>query len=150
MSYKIFILIHICILLSLSSVFSQNEEAQILSFRKESNMALKAYNHEKVMSFLTDDVLITTGNGTLLSGKEALINYISSAGDSKIYWIRTTKEVKINKNTGLAWENGIWKGYDSEQGTEAIAGGNYAAMWTKASGEWKIKSQLFVSLPKFN
>ncbi|MGB3145952.1 MAG: DUF4440 domain-containing protein, partial [Maribacter sp.] len=111
-----------------------------------SNQALKALDHTKVLSFLTEDVLTTTGNGTLLSSKKALENYILEAGDSKMYWVRTAHELEVNKKRGLAWENGIWNGYDPDVSDEAIVGGNYSAMWTKASGEWKIKSQLFVTL----
>ena len=117
-----------------------------MKIRVASNDALKAYNNELVLSFLTEDVLTTTGNGTLLAGKTALRNYILSLGDSKMYWIRTTKEIEVNTVKGLAWENGTWKGYDPKQGDKSIVGGKYSAMWTKESGQWLIKSELFVAL----
>ena len=56
-----------------------------------------------------DDVLTTTGSGTLLCGKKALEDYISGGGDSKMYWIRETKEIKVNEKRKLAWEQGSWK-----------------------------------------
>ena len=128
------------------SLYAQTEKEQILALRDASNQALKALDHTKVLSYLTDDVLTTTGNGTVLSSKKALKNYILKAGDSKMYWVRTAQEIKVNDKRGLAWENGIWNGYDPEKSDDAIVGGNYSAMWTKASGTWKIKSQLFVTL----
>lgn len=132
--------------LSISGVFAQNDEQQILKTREASNAALKAYDDALIDSFLTDDVLITTGAGTLLSGKESLKQYVLDAGESKMYWVRTAEAIEVNEAKGLAWENGTWKGYDPEQGNLPIVGGKYAAMWTKASGVWLIKSQLFVTL----
>lgn len=129
-----------------SELVSQTNKEQIHAVRNASNQALKSYNTKKVLSYLTDDVLTTTGNGTLLSGKKALAEYILDGGESKMYWIRDTKEIVVNEKRNLAWENGIWNGYDPEKGNHSIINGKYSAMWTKASDGWKIKSQLFVSL----
>ena len=38
-------------------------ETTIRALRDASNQALKSYDHEKVLSFLTEDVLTTTGLG---------------------------------------------------------------------------------------
>jgi len=131
---------------SATALYAQTEKEQILTLRAASNQALKALDRTKVLSFLTDDVLVTTGNGTLLTSKKALEDYILEAGDSKMYWVRTAQEIELNEKRGLAWENGFWNGYNPEKSDDAIVGGKYSAMWTKASGEWKIKSQLFVTL----
>lgn len=136
----------LCTLFVTSELFSQTDKEQISAIRNESNAALKSYQNDKVLSSLTDNVLTTTGNGTLLCGKEELAKYISDGGKSKMYWIREAKEIKINEKRGLAWENGIWNGYDPEKGEDSRVNGNYSAMWTKESGVWKIKSQLFVTL----
>lgn len=136
----------LCVFLFTTKLFSQTNEEQIAAIRNASNLALKSYQNEEVLSYLTDDVLITTGTGTLLSGKKALEKYILDGGKSKMYWVRETKEIIVNEERGLAWENGIWNGYDPEQGDKSIINGNYSAMWTKESGNWKIKSQLFVAL----
>jgi len=125
---------------------AQSEQAQIKLLRKASNSALQAYDHEKVLSFLSDDVLTTTGNGTLLSSKAALKKYIEAASPSKMYWIRSPKKISVNMDRALAWETGKWKGFDPAKGKQSVVGGKYSAMWTKASGIWKIKSQLFVTL----
>ena len=132
--------------LSVAALSAQTDTEQILAIRNASNQALKAYDNEKVLSYLTADALTTTGNGTLLSNKNALKEYILEGGKSTMYWVRTATEIVVNEKRGLAWENGTWKGYDPKQSDDAFVGGNYSAMWTKASGEWKIKSQLFVTL----
>lgn len=133
-------------LVTRSEVLAQNDEAEIRSIRLASNAALKAYDHEMELSFLTDDCLLTTGAGTLLVGKAALRNYIEVSAPSKMYWVRSPLEIVVNAQNSLAWERGSWKGYDPEQGEHQVVGGNYAAQWTKADGIWKIHSELFVTL----
>ena len=140
------LLAFLCVSLFTSKLFCQTNVEQILAIRNASNLALKLYQSEKVLSYLTDDVLTTTGSGTLLSGKSELEKYILDGGKSQMYWVRETKEIIVNEKRGLAWENGIWNGYDPEKGDSSIVNGNYSAMWTKESGNWKIKSQLFVTL----
>jgi ketosteroid isomerase-like protein len=127
-------------------LLAQADEQQIREAREASNQALKAYQHERVLSFLTEDALTTTGNGTLITGRESLRKYIRDAGPNKMYWVRSPDQIEVNKERGLAWENGTWKGYDPQQGDQPIIGGKYAAMWTRASGKWLIRSQLFVTL----
>ncbi len=68
---------------------------------------------KKYFPILTDDVLTTTGNGTLLCGKEELEAYILAGGKSRMYWIRDTKEITVNANRGLAWETGFWNALQS-------------------------------------
>ncbi len=133
-------------LTSMTTVIAQSDIEQIIAIRNISNDALKALDGELVYASLTDDVMITTGNGTLLNGKKALRNYVRAFDGSTMYWIRTADEIEVNTKEGLAWESGIWKGYDSKKGSGSVVGGKYSAMWTKASGEWLIKSQLFVAL----
>lgn len=136
----------LALLLSGPGLLAQTDEAQIRAVREASNQALKAHDTEAELSFLTEDVLITTGNGTLLSGKEALRNYIEGFGESNMYWVRTPTHLEVNAATGLAWEAGTWKGYDPDQGADPVVGGRYAAQWTRAPGTWKIHSELFVAL----
>jgi ketosteroid isomerase-like protein len=113
--------------------------------RKASNEAIRAFDHELNATFSTDDALITTGAGTLIVGKEAQSAYLKSLKGPKMYWIRTPDEVIVNLKTNLAWETGTWKGY-YENSEVAVIGGKYSAQWTKASGIWLIRSQLFVTL----
>jgi ketosteroid isomerase-like protein len=121
------------------------EIAQILAQREASNQALRAFDEDLNASFSTEDALITTGAGTLISGKKELIKYIQESTGPRMYWIRTPDEVLVNPKTMLAWETGTWKGY-VEGSEEAVVGGKYSAQWTKKYGTWLIHSQLFVTL----
>ncbi|SFO03508.1 hypothetical protein SAMN04488519_103175 [Algoriphagus ornithinivorans] len=136
----------ILILLSLCSIAQESEESQILALRAKSNAALRAFDEELNATFLTDGILITTGAGTLISGKNELLEYIRKASGPRMYWIRTPDEIIVNPETQLAWESGTWKGI-VEGSEEPVVGGNYAAQWTKKSGQWLIQSELFVALP---
>ncbi len=139
------------LLISVNSgeLFAQSPVESILDVREASNAALKALDEEANFQFLTDDVLITTGAGTLLSGKDELKAYIESAVDSPpMFWVRTPAEIIVNEERGLAWETGVWHGYyaDDQNEESHVFHGNYAAQWIHQSGEWKIQSQLFVTL----
>lgn len=125
----------------------QSDEEQILAQREASNQALRNFDDELNDTFLTDDVLITTGAGTLISGKVELMEYIKNSSGPRMYWVRTPDEIKVNPETNLAWETGTWKGF-VEGLKESIVGGKYSAQWTKETGVWLIQSQLFVTLPK--
>jgi ketosteroid isomerase-like protein len=125
---------------------AQNQDIQeILSQREASNQALRAFDEDVNATFSTDDAFITTGAGTLLAGKEALSTYLKSQKGPKMYWIRTPDEVLVNSKTQLAWETGTWKGF-LENSDSPVVSGKYSAQWTKSSGTWLIKSQLFVTL----
>ncbi|SMD42775.1 protein of unknown function [Aquiflexum balticum DSM 16537] len=133
-------------LLIVTFSFAQEAEVtQILAQREASNQALRVFDEELNASFSTEDALITTGAGTLISGKKELIKYIQESTGPRMYWIRTPDEVLVNPKTMLAWETGTWKGY-VEGSDEAVVGGKYSAQWTKKSGTWLIQSQLFVTL----
>lgn len=131
---------------SIKAVQAQEmEKAQILAQREASNQALRAFNEELNATFSTEDAFITTGAGTLIPGNAALDAYIKSQKGPKMFWIRTPDEVLVNPQTMLAWETGTWKGY-YENSDKPVVGGKYSAQWTKASGTWLIRSQLFVTL----
>lgn len=123
----------------------QNDKVEILRLRNAYNAAIKNFSDEQ-FSFLTNDVLTTTGNGTLIRGKENLKRFLQKASVSKMYWVRTPGEIDINTKLGLAWEMGTWKGYNMDTGDKPVVGGKYSAQWAKINGVWKIKSQLFVTL----
>lgn len=132
--------------ISCTQVNAQTDKEQIIKVRNASNEALKSLDNELSYTFLTDDVMITTGNGTLINGKEEFRKYDNEYEDNTMYWIRLADELEVNMERGLAWESGTWKGYDLKKGGKPIVNGKYSAMWTKSSGKWLIKSQLFVTL----
>tara|TARA_R110000868_G_scaffold37111_5_gene131412 strand:+ start:38978 stop:39424 length:447 start_codon:yes stop_codon:yes gene_type:complete len=126
--------------------FAQSSTEEIKSTREASNKALRNYDDELSFTYLTDDVLITTGNGTLITGKGHLRKYVQSATGEPMFWIQTLTDIQVNEERLLAWETGTWEGFNQSDENKPVIGGNYSAMWTKESGTWLIKSQLFVTL----
>ena len=143
---KTYILIFLTI--ALASCRQGDDEQSILEIRKLSNQAIKAQNIEKMAEYLTDDIAITTGNGAIIHGKDALRNYLIPVfRDNKdLYFVRETTDIKINKTGDRAWETGHWKGLRPESPDWKTIGGRYAAMWIKTGNSWKIRSELFVQL----
>lgn len=146
MNWKKSIIIGLFLFFGLTLTYSQSDKEQILALREDSNMALKENNLEKVLSFLTEDVLLTSGHGNLKSGKKAIREYTSQGDLDKYYWLRTPIETEVNEKRGIAWETGTWKVYDRNENRQSQIGGKYSAMWTNETGSWLIKSQLFVTL----
>ena len=127
-------------------VKAQNDKDDILRIRNTYNAALKNYDNQLSLSFMTDGILTTISNGTLIQGKENLREYIKSKSATKMYWVLTPDEIEVNVELGLGWEAGTWKGYTPESGQKSVTGGKYSAQWIKVGGVWKINSELFVKL----
>lgn len=124
----------------------QEDKDEILRLRNSYNASLKNYDYELSLSFLTEGVLTTISNGTLIQGKTNLREYIQANSGTKMYWVRTPSDIDVNSKLGLAWESGTWKGYVPESGKKSVTGGKYSAQWIKINGAWKINSELFVKL----
>jgi len=126
----------------------QENELAIYERREQSNLALTKRAVDEISSYWTDDILITTGNGTLLAGKEKIRRFLKGAYEKmpEVVYERTPLDLKINEEKGFAWESGKWIGYSFGKKESTIASGNYSAMWTKEGELWKIKSHLFVAL----
>jgi ketosteroid isomerase-like protein len=125
---------------------AQHDKDEILQLRNAYNTALKNYDHELSLSFLTDGVLSTISNGTLIQGKQNLREYIRNNSGTKMYWVRTPKEIDVNTDLGVAWETGSWKGYAAGSDEKSVTGGKYSAQWIKVNEAWKVNSELFVKL----
>jgi ketosteroid isomerase-like protein len=125
---------------------TQQDKDEILQLRNAYNTALKNYDNELSLSFLTDGVLSTISNGTLIQGKQNLREYIRNNSGTKMYWVRTPKEIDVNTDLGVAWETGSWKGYAAGSDEKSVTGGKYSAQWIKVNEAWKVNSELFVKL----
>jgi len=140
------IVLFVIALIPTSTAHAQSDEVEIQRLREAYNTALKNYDHELSLSFLTDGVLSTISNGTLIQGKQNLREYIRNNSGTKMYWVRTPKEIDVNAVLGLAWETGSWKGYAAGSDEKSVTGGKYSAQWIKVNGTWKVNSELFVKL----
>ncbi|MDH3733165.1 MAG: DUF4440 domain-containing protein [Gemmatimonadota bacterium] len=122
--------------------------AAVLAAREASNAAIRAHDLDAITSFWTDDILMTAGSGTGEIGIEfwtrAIDEQIRSYPD--VVYVRTPEAVEISAVAPLASERGRWIGTWTAEAGPVESGGTYQAMWRKEGGEWRIRSQLFVTL----
>lgn len=126
----------------------QAEKQSVIENRKRSNLAIKRHQIEGITEHLADDMAITTGNGTVIIGKDSLVNYLQVLFDRNddLFFVREPETITLDQTCSRAWEQGTWAGFRPNTPDWENVGGNYSAMWVKIEGAWKIKSQLFVAL----
>ena len=124
------------------------DKSEILNVRKESNLAFKNHQIEKILSFLTEDLSIAASNGKIISGKTNFKEDLTALfiGNPDLYFVRNSEEVLLNAEKNIAWEKGTWVALRPNTDNWKNYGGSYSAYWAKADGIWKIKSELFVML----
>ncbi len=125
------------------------DEQQIESIRALSNEAIAQHDAVTVASLLAPKYQITTGKGQLFQDTpEAEVagwEEVFATADDIIY-VRTPKNIEISTYLPRAAEHGTWLGpWTTDAGRKEV-GGSYAATWSRIDGEWKILSEVFVTL----
>lgn len=109
--------------------------------RRASNAAIAAKDPDGVTRHYLDDIIVISGEGGKHSGKKNMVRiWRQMFAENIILFERMPVEIVVADGGALAWESGVW------QYANGAKGGNYAAMWCKIKGEWKTRSELFVSL----
>ena len=126
------------------------EAAVIAKARSGSNAAIAAHDAGLVASFLAEEVHVTTGNGSILEGRDAVRKKLEAQFSSQrtLVYERTPTAITISTALPLAAEHGTWKGHWTQADKNVEASGDYLAMWRKADGSWLIRSELFVTLER--
>ena len=148
MSFPIKTLVITLLCIMTTACQTEMHKKSIQQIRNRSNQAFREQNIADIASYLTDDIVITTGSGALIHGKDSLHNYLAVvyAKNPDLYFVRKTTMIKINQTKDRAWETGTWKGFRPKTPDWNAPGGRYSAMWIKTAGSWKIRSELFVQL----
>lgn len=132
------------IIMSLHTSYAQmSDEQQIRNSREDSNKAIAAKDIGALSKYWLDDFIVVRGNGTQMTGKEAIIEVWKKmfTETPEVKFIRTPTEIKISNDKTFAWEKGTWEGFNTYS-----KGGEYSAMWRKVNSEWKLQAELFVAL----
>lgn len=123
-------------------------EDAIRARRKLTNRLIAAHEAERLRPFLAADVKLTTGDGTLILGAQAVVDAFAGqfADPDFVNYARTTETVELDQDGVRAAESGrwtaLWRGGDGEP----VMGGTYLAVWRKVTGQWVIEAELFVTL----
>lgn len=121
-----------------------DDAATIRAARSAQNQAIAVRDLDRVASFWVEDVQVTAGLGFTLRGRNAYRR--AFLADSAMTYERDPEAVQVNPHWPIAWETGSWTGRLAREPGAALLSGRYAAQWIKESGEWRIRSELFVAL----
>jgi len=125
------------------------DEASIRAIRKASNEAIARHDVEAIVASIDSEYQITTGAGAFYRGGpddefRTWTEHFAEFDD--VEYVRTTESVELSTWLPLAAESGSWTGsYRTENGIRNL-NGRYLASWRKVNGDWKIHSELFVTL----
>lgn len=123
-------------------------EDAVRARRRLTNKLIAAHDAARLRPFLAADVQMTTGDGTLILGADALVEAFAGqfADPAFVTYVRETGTVELDQAGARAAESGrwtaLWKGADGE----TAMGGTYLAVWRKVTGQWVIEAELYVTL----
>jgi ketosteroid isomerase-like protein len=122
----------------------------ILALRAANNHALAAHDVDGTLAFAAADYVTIGGNSGIWNGieenRKGWVEEFATPGLDR--YVRTPSQVEIGARKGVlrAAELGRWVGIDHKPAGEARPFGRYFAHWTKASGEWRVVSETYVTL----
>jgi ketosteroid isomerase-like protein len=126
----------------------QHDAALIREARARSNDAIAAHDIDGILAELDSAFQITAGSGRFLQSRNAMGEAFSAqfAEFPDAVYVRSAESVEIGDSQLLGFESGTWVGEWTTPTGPLRTGGRYSASWSKASGSWKIRSELFVTL----
>ncbi len=123
-------------------------EDSIRARRKLTNRIIAAHEAGRLKPFLDPEVKLITGDGSLLTGAEAVLRALARQFADPVFvtYVRTTETVELDPVGERAAETGRWVGTWKPEAGPAEMSGRYLAVWRKALGQWVIESELYVTL----
>jgi len=130
-------------------IILKNSKNEIRVIRERFNEAIANHNAETIGKFLAPEYHIVTGRSDQFHGAdEEPLRWASVfEKDPKVIYRRTSREIRVNENWGLAEELGDWSGSYSAENGIVNASGVYSAKWQRAeNGGWLIQVEVFTTL----
>lgn len=132
---------------------AESEVETIREARLAQNQAIREQDLDAIAGVLEPDVHVTSGIGIHIVGRDAYRRAYEDDFEvlDDVIYTRTPDEIEISAvDTGMAEriaaESGTWTGSFVTPRGDAQMRGVYSAMWRKRSGQWRINSEIFVSL----
>jgi uncharacterized protein (TIGR02246 family) len=131
-----------------AAVAAPGDEAAIRAARAETNAAIAAHDVGRLTSSFTDDVVLVSGAGEALIGKDAMrTGFIRAfAAPGFVDYVRTPVSVTVSGDGARAAERGRWIGRWRNLAGETRRSGTYLAHWVRPEGRWRIRAELYVTL----
>ncbi len=112
--------------------------------RRLTNKLIAAHEAARLRPFFASDVKLIVGDGGLILGADAVIEaFAAQFADPRFSTFeRTTVSVELDAAGERAAEAGRW----IARAANPDVSGAYLAVWRKATGQWIIESELYVTL----
>ena len=127
-----------------------NEKKAVLNLRAEHNRAIAAHDLDGVMSIVAEDYVNVVGNSGIQRSKaDARKEWARDfVADGFERYVRSPSHIEIGERKGVlrAAELGRWEGFRRPATGVSRPYGRYLAHWSKASGQWKLVSDTYVTL----
>ena len=126
----------------------QSAADEIRSLRTQSNAAIARHDVKGIVALLDVEYQITTGSGSFFQDRSAdsAAWAMEFARAADLVNVRTPTSIDVSSSGGRAAEIGTWTASWSTPAGLRKAGGRYAAYWGLVNGNWRIRSELFVTL----
>jgi ketosteroid isomerase-like protein len=123
----------------------RDHAADIRALRKQSNAAIDARDPDYVVSFMTDDVVVTVARGPVLTGRIANRDAFAAQMDEKGFggYRRSPVLVIVDADGTGATENGTWVGRWRVGARAHEQRGSYTAQWRLTDVGWMIASETY-------
>lgn len=119
----------------------------IRRLREQSNAAIAARDVERVVSFMSPDVVVAVAAGPTLTGIDASRQAFAEQFADRAFggYVRTPADVTLLQAPVRAVERGRWTGrWHTKTGIHE-QGGAYVAEWQPGSMGWMIVSERYAS-----
>lgn len=147
-----------CAVLGLAMISAQPSAAPsyavdkktILALRAENNRAIAAHDLDGAMRIVADDYVMIGGNSGIersqAENRRGWAEEFATEGHDR--YVRTTTQVEVGERKGVlrAAELGRWEGIDRKAAGLSRPFGRYFVHWSKATGQWRVVSETYVTL----
>jgi ketosteroid isomerase-like protein len=128
----------------------KDDAADIRAARTRQNQAIAAHDLAAIEQVWDSDVVVTAGMGVAFKGarlyRRAFEEEFAAFPDTK--YERRPEDIEVSVVRPLAAERGSWTRQWTGQTGKGEMRGVYMAMWQKAAGGWRIRSELYVLLTR--
>lgn len=125
------------------------DSEKIEAIRADSNTAIARRDVLGIVSSLASEYQITVGTGVLYQGgpEEEAVAWAATFAERKdVVYVRTPVTIEVSSYLPRAIEHGHWVGSWIASGGHKEVGGSYTASWSMRKEEWKIRSEIYVTL----
>jgi ketosteroid isomerase-like protein len=134
----------------LTSAFAADPIASVRAARADSNAAMAAHDAVRLRQTMHDDYNMFRGNsGNLWGGADAAARgFTDNAFNDPTFvtYQRSPDRITLASSGKRVAESGKWVGSWHMSNGIARLSGIYLAMWTPKDGQWRLKSEAFVTL----